>query len=453
MESIYLYADKLTGKSLFEVSMLKESLSDEKNKGSLGTLVEKFHFFHNPPNIQLPDFPDARLELKTTGVLKDKKTRKFKEKERLSLTQINYINLETEEWLESKFLLKCNLLLLLFYEYERDIPEIKRKFVMPPLLLQIVSDERTSILNSNKKIKFIKIPEEDVAQIRRDWEKIRSIVREKRAHELSEGDTFYLAASRKGSGGINESLKKQSGTAQFAKSRAFSFKPSYLRRIINTHLDERSNLGVNEILSFEEALKTRLEPFFGLSVDEISRNLGFEKKSKNHKNFYRGLINRAIAKGNNEVVEHEKADIEIKTVRLSKTGKPRESMSFPAFDPMEIVNQDWEDSEFFTKLNKKFLFVVFQEEGKNLIFHSARYWNMPYADRAEAKRVWETTKNCVITNKRPYPRIADSAVAHVRPHAKNKLDVIRTPQGKLETKHGFWLNANYISKVIKNLET
>lgn len=451
VESIYIHADKLTGHSLYEVSMLKESLSDDKNKGSLGTLVEKIHFQHNPPNVQLPDFPDASLELKTTGVIRDKKSNEFREKERLSLTQINYIELEKEEWHSSKFLRKCNLLLLLFYEYEREVPEIRRKFVIPPLILQITSDERTISFEKNSKIRFLKLPDRDVAQIKRDWEKIQSIVRASKAHELSEGDTFYLAASRKGSGGVDESLRKQAGTSELAKSRAFAFKPSYLRQIINSHLEERVDLGVDEGITFEEALRQRLEPYFGMTVDEISQRVGYSKKSKNHKNFYRGLINRAISQQDSEIMEHEKAGIEIKTVRLLKSGKPKESMSFPAFNPLEIVNQSWEDSEFYSKLNKKFLLVVFQERDERLVFKFAKYWNMPFQDRSEAKRVWEEAKRCVFADVRPYPRIVDNEVAHVRPHAKNKQDVSKTPQGKFETKQGFWLNASYIANVVKEL--
>lgn len=452
VESIYFHADKLTGHSLYEISIFKESLSNSKNKGSLGTLVERIHFRHNPPNVQLPDFPDASLELKTTGVIRDKKTHKFKEKERLSLTQINYVELEKEEWLNSKFLQKCNLLLLLFYEYTREIPEIRRKFVIPPLLLQITSDKRTDSFEKNKGIRFLKLPDSDVAQIKRDWEKIQSIVRANKAHELSEGDTFYLAASRKGSGGADESLRKQTGTSELAKSRAFAFKPSYLRQIINSHLEERVELGVNEGTSFEEALRLRLEPYFGMTVDEISQKVGYTKKSKNHKNFYRGLINRAIVQQDGDVIEHEKAGVEIKTVRLLDSGKPKESMSFPSFDPLEIVNQSWEESEFYTKLNKKFLLVVFQESEGRLLFKFAKYWNMPFRDRNEAKKVWEETKHCVISDIRPYPRIVDNEVAHVRPHAKNKLDVARTPQGKFEVKQGFWLNSRYVANIVEQLD-
>lgn len=41
-------------------------------------------------------------------------------------------------------------------------------------------------------------PEEDLAIIEHDWETIMEKVRAGRAHELSEGDTLYLAACTKG---------------------------------------------------------------------------------------------------------------------------------------------------------------------------------------------------------------------------------------------------------------
>ena len=41
-------------------------------------------------------------------------------------------------------------------------------------------------------------PEDDLAIIEHDWETIMEKVRTGRAHEISEGDTLYLAACTKG---------------------------------------------------------------------------------------------------------------------------------------------------------------------------------------------------------------------------------------------------------------
>jgi DNA mismatch repair protein MutH len=142
----------------------------------------------------------------------------------------------------------------------------------------------------------------------------------------------------------------------------------------------------------------------------------------------------------------------MKTIRLKISGKPRESMSFPGFDYMEIVNEDWEDSSFFEKLEHKFLLVIFREDedGVDRLFKVA-YWNMPYEDRMEAKRVWEETKKRVSIDARNLPKMSESTVAHVRPKARDGQDKLLTPQGDMQVKKCFWLNSGYIARVVAKI--
>jgi DNA mismatch repair protein MutH len=127
-------------------------------------------------------------------------------------------------------------------------------------------------------------------------------------------------------------------------------------------------------------------------------------------------------------------------------------MSFPAFSLLEIGEEDWEDSSFFEKLEKKFLFVVFHEgtdrEERLLL---VAYWNMPYEDRLEAQRVWEETKRRVSLEQLPLPKASESRVAHVRPKGQNKLDTQLMPSGSNWGKQCFWLNSGYIGSVIKEI--
>ena len=44
-----------------------------------------------------------------------------------------------------------------------------------------------------------KYPNQDLLIIKRDWETISQKIKNGKAHELSEGDTFYLGACTKGS--------------------------------------------------------------------------------------------------------------------------------------------------------------------------------------------------------------------------------------------------------------
>ncbi len=179
---------------------------------------------------------------------------------------------------------------------------------------------------------------------------------------------------------------------------------------------------------------------------EISTELNYFTNAKSEKWL---LAKRILARGGQSVEEFEKAEIQLKTVSLSKSGGCREDMSFPAFKCEELVTQDWEDSDFSYQVETKFLFVVFKADanGEDRL-EKVMYWNMPYEDRLEAKRVWEDTKIRVGINARDLPKRKESKVAHVRPHATNKKDVDLTPQGEWLVKRCFWLNGSYIAKVV-----
>jgi len=428
VESIFQHAKGLTGKSLAEVEFIPKEIVNSANKGDLGSLVEAFYFVHKPGNDKGPDFPEAGLELKTTGVLPHPKA-KYKAKERLVLTMINYEEIVKEDWDSSTLLSKCGLMLILFYLYEKNRPVVDRRFVLEPLLYRMLGD--------------------DWPVIKRDWETIRQKVLEGKAHELSEGDTIYLGACRKGAGGPNEPLRQQPFSAEGAKARAFSFKTEFMNHLIQGHLTLPPVLGLSQGLSLEDAVSMRFQAFTNKSLAELSSQFGIEKISKNQKGFYRQLAVRMLAKGGNSVPELDKAGIEMKTIRLTASGKPRESMSFPGFKFLDIVKESWEDSAFFEKIEKKFLFVVFQidEEGVDR-FKGAFLWNMPYEDRLEAKRVWEDTKRRTAEDATDLPRISESPIAHVRPKARAGEDKIPTPQGTNHVRQAFWLNASYIKGVV-----
>lgn len=429
-ESLLEFAHRLSGRTLAEVVDMSQVIENVSSKGDLGNMVEKYFYKHQPDNTtHMPDFPDAGVELKTTGVLK-KSDGTYKAKERLVLTMINYVNLVEENWEISSLLEKCRLMLILFYLYERGIAVFDRRFVLDPLLFSF--------------------PDEDVEIIKRDWETIKSKIINGKAHELSEGDTYYLGACRKGSGGKNEPLRKQPFSDVPAKSRAFSLKPSYVNRIIDGHTQEPNVLGVTESNSIEDATRKKFEPYLGKTVEEISAMLNYFKKGKNDKGFYRGLANRILGGTKRVIPELEKAGIELKTIRVNKKWMPAESMSFPAFKYLDIVNEEWEESNFFNKIEQKFLLIVFREdENGDLRLEKAAYWNMPYLDRQEAQRVWEDTKRRVSIDASDLPKSTESHVAHVRPKAKNALDTLLTPQGTNLVKKCFWLNRKYIGEIIK----
>lgn len=433
VSSLLAFAKRLTGKSLAEVSLVPKDIATSQSKGDLGSLVEAFYFLQPPSSSREPDFPEAGLELKTTGVVRDAKLG-YKAKERLVLTMINYEEIVTEDWETSALYRKCRLILVLFYLYEKDRPVVDRRFVIDPMLYCL---------------------EKDMSAIRRDWETIKQKVVLGKAHELSEGDTFFLAASRKGPGGLKETLRVQPFSSVGAKSRAFSFKPKFMTALLQNHLngqEPEDSLGLSRGIKFEDAIQKRLERFVGREFEEIAHHFGLEKVSKNQKNFHRQLAVRMLAEGGDSVTELNRAGIEMKSVRLTKTGRPRESMSFPAFDFVSLVSEEWEESTLFSKIESIFLFVVFRLGSDNVErFVGARLWTMPYEDRVEVQRVWEETRSRVQVDARNLPGPTESRIAHVRPKGKNGQDKIMTPQGGLHLRQAFWLNSQYVRSILNGL--
>jgi DNA mismatch repair protein MutH len=408
---------------------MSADVMNKKNKGDLGSLLEIYYFKHRPPTNSGPDFEQAGVELKATGLVRDK-NRNFKAKERLVLTMINYEDIVNETWETSSLLKKCRLMLFMFYLYEKHVEVIDRKFVVDPILYRMV--------------------EWDIDTIRRDWEFIKQKIQEGKAHELSEGDTVFLRAARKGAGGPDEPLRKQPNSPLGAKARAFAFKSTYIDSVVSGQKASDNVLEISASVSFEDAVAQKFSAYSGKSVLEISEKFGMAKTSNSQKGFHRQLAVKMLADGGNSVPELERAGIELKTIRVGENGKVRESMSFPGFKFLEIVKESWDESSFREKLERKFLFVIFRTSacGEEK-FERALLWNMPYADLQEAQRVWEDTKRRVAVDATDLPKISESHVAHVRPKGKDGNDKIPTLQGGMHLKQAFWINSGYVSSIIE----
>jgi DNA mismatch repair protein MutH len=449
VESIFEHAKRLDGVALADLLPGLDSEMNQKNRGDLGSLVERHYFEHKPPNNHEPDFAEVGLELKTTGVRLTNGG--YVAKERLVLTMINYESIVNEIWESSMFLKKCKLMLILFYEYDRETPVTRRRFVLRPIIHQL--SER-GLLVQGHEIEFLRrhaviVPPEDLAQIRRDWETIKAKVLAGKAHELSEGDTYYLGACRKGPGGAGEALRVQPFSPEGAKGRAFSLKQGYMSRIIQSSQSNEVRLGVNETEDFEQVTKRKFDSHRGKTIEQLCRSLEIVLKEPKQKNLKRIIADRILEVEGRAPSELQMADIEMKTVLLNEVGKLKEHMSFPNFKYLEIVDLQWEDSDFCERLERRFLFVVFQKDNRGLErLKKVFYWNMPFVDREEARRVWEETKRRVLINARDLPGARESHVAHVRPKARDSRDTEPTPQGERLVKKGFWLNNKYVQDII-----
>ena len=455
--SILEYSKQLLGKTL-EEAIAPDTIEARKGKGRLGQLVEEYFFGYDVNSNPDADFSDAGLELKVTP-LKELKNKVLAIKERLVCTMIDYDADQSKTFEESHVYLKCAYMLILFYLHEADVPVQQLLFIYAVLW---------------------QIPEKDLLIMKQDYERIIAKIRAGKAHELSEGDTTYLGACRKGQKGDTDvfyTLPNGTRAAIPAPKRAFSLKTQYMRTILefakktggqgtyNTsalvdgyapHLIEESELREK---SFEDILMDRFKPYYGMSYDELVKELQAPITGAKSKYFL--VANEILTEGHTRGDDVTKADefvksgIAIKTIRLNKNGRPAEAMSFENINYFGILEEDdWFESRLYDIFTGRFLFIVFQEDDEGIVrLKKAFFWTMPTKDLDEAAEYWLNIKNAVKADHiapEYFYRESDHKKFHVRPKGKNAADVTANPNGGYAKKYCYWFNHDYLKEIVSN---
>lgn len=444
-KSVLDYAKQLKGKTLREVcnsDILKHKYS---GKGNFGQVLEKFYFGYEPNSKAEADFFEAGMELKSTP-LKRLKNGEYRSKERLVLNIINYLEVINQQFETSDFWKKNATLLLIFYLHQANYD-----------LLDYVI----------KLVDAWNYPTTDLEIIKKDWHLIKQKIEDGKAHELSEGDTFYLGACTKGANA--SSTRNQPFSNVPAKQRAYSLKQGYVNHIIASISTGAigiygkliPSVAVAKRQTIEEIVISKFKPYYNKTVKQILKKTEV-KINTTAKSFYANLTKAILGiELDKEIEEFDKAEIIVKTVRLKENNLPKEDISFSTFKYQEIINEEWDESNFKDILEHKFLFVFFQFENAELVLRKVKFWNMPYADILEAEKVWEQTKSIVQKGKivrevkngirfTNFPNKTFNPVSHVRPHATNAADTYPLPtkdkltKAKEYTKHCFWLNNTYV---------
>ena len=449
-ESIENYALNLKEKTFKDVllndpnitnedrSLLFEYYNNPRSKGSLGQLIESHFFFYDINSKSEADFNEAGVELKVTPYT-IKSNGDLRAKERLVLTIINYLkDYEEEDFLESHVYEKCALMLLIYYLYEPN------------------KNRLDYLINY---VKLFQFPEEDLEIIKNDYKIIIDKIKNGKAEEISESDTNYLGACTKGANA--NSLREQPFSDKKAMQRAFCLKNSYMSYILNHYIVNKTenyesvikDAKILKEQTLEQYIISKLQPYYNQDIEFLKHKFNIPYQASN-KSFTYLLAKGMLEVVNEKIEEFEKANIKIKAIRLKPNGMPKESMSFPAFKYTDIVKENWLDSELYeTFSTTKYLFMIYQYlDEDTLIFKKAMFWNVPEKDlNTEIKRVWENTVEKIKNNEYDnLPKISESPILHVRPHARNARDTYPTLDGKQAIKKCFWLNANYIKQQIES---
>ena len=448
------------GKTVREIDFTGR-LSNVKDKGRIGQIVQIF-LGKNPDSDPNADFPEAKLELKVTGLIANKKS--YRAKERLVLHMIDYEKDSHVSFEDSGLLKKCKTMLVTTYRY---LPS-QQKGVSPDYGSFPFVDS------------FIyELTEKDIAIIKDDYYAILGKIEAGHAEDLSESDTQYLAACTKSSDGSDR--VKQPNSPVLAKPRAFSLKPSFLTSIIKEAMGEDVFLDsvakdASSAPSICDRILAELYAWYGKTTSQLA---AIFPDVKNTKSKYADYLARMLdIKSLEQSEEFQKANIHIKTVRVEEDGTIEQSMSFGAFDFCDVASTEWEESDTCSYFNgARFLFVVFKGKGKEYFFEKAMFYSLPeIVTDGFIKYTYKKTQSTLLSgnivrriderfdedgkkhliHRNNFVGQSENPVCHVRPHGtdfyhpQKDLPVAdkKTGYTRYETMC-FWLDRYYIKSVLE----
>lgn len=371
-EELLRYTSNIIGKTFKEIDSegLLTNSSLKRRKGLLGQIVETGFYKYPLNNDSKADFEELGIELKVTGYVKNKKGN-LRAKERLVLSKIDFNSIVRETFESSHVLGKCKKMLIIWYEYDKNIAV--EDFLITNFQLYDMNQD-TEIFKNDFKI-------------------IKNKVLEGKAHELSEGDTSYLGACTKSRTSSDRTTQPFSKIKP--KPRAYSLKNAYMTGILNEKIQnidsdiieikskphkeqkiksttqtklqitEKSILNQNKVKTVEEYVRNKLEPYFGKTQVEIFKEItGKTFDDKIPKNISKLISDKLIGK-DKELPKKDKlftkTSFVIKNLPITESGKPRERMSFKTIS-LNDFDDEWEDSYWKNYFEETTLITICYQE-------------------------------------------------------------------------------------------
>ncbi len=452
--------NKIKGKKLGEIDD-SNILDNPNNKGGVGQVIQKYlgKDLDSDPNA---DFPEAKLELKVTGLLEYQSKNKgaYHAKERLVLTMINYMEDYDKSFEESHLVNKCNDMLITCYKFIKANKDEKTDYKSFPIVDSFIME----LSNQDEEI------------LKKDYETILNKIKEGKADTISESDTTYLQACTKSANG--KKITSQPFSNVPAKPRAFCLKSSFFTNIIRSYIsDVKFNTIIDDInklkaSSLEDLVISKFKPYFGKTEQELGYELNIQTNAKNRFSAY---VNRIFKVADlNETEEFQKANISFKTIRIQKSGSIKEKISFPQIDFIELANTNWEESEirqYFAEI--KFLFLIFKETPKGYVFENAFFYSLSddlidefigytynkakdILNKGDIVYKKEITPDGKVKHYNNFVGMKENPICHIRPHGRNFKDQSPLPiKDKLTgydsyEKMCFWLDSRLIKAYIEN---
>jgi len=452
-DEILEHAKTLEGLSFAQIDALNSQTHqrNHRNRGDQGNFIETFAFGIENNNLSDPDFITADIELKVCPLKISKE--KLVVKERTKICSINYKELIKENWIESSARKKLKKILFVFYRWNKTSWDTQK--IEKIILWHLKPDE---------------------ALISQEWHSTRAIVKQGRAHLLTESWFKALSPNTSGSGGDADNVEQPiQNIEKYARKRAFSLKRPFVNQFWESIIDPDSFESIQESLnlpaeaSIEDKLLELFQPLVGLTIGKISKNIGIEiKDAKNAANY---MIKRILGfrSFSSKIKEFEQSGITIKTVPVNKDNnfKPYEHTSFPVVKFQDLIEESGYFNSSLSEQLNRILFIPIHREKRDTSIANATllepfFWSPDATEESIIQQEWQMTIDIIkkgikietvpwgdkTREQNNLPKSSNTKILHMRPHAKDSSDRDEYALGKSITKQSFWLNKHFMQSLI-----
>jgi DNA mismatch repair protein MutH len=437
IDSILAYGKRLEGHTLREMMTAKQLSAyqgDRRSKGELGLAVEHYYDIAQNSDHE-PDFPKVGLELKATGVRLDPEG--LTVKERVTITTINYEDIQDEEFDGSALDLKSRRILFAYYLYEADQDALDAE------ILRVGIWERDAAVETFA---------------RRCHDYVKDRVADGEAHNLTSKHTAVVEPARKGSAG---QMRSQPNGPD-AKSRAFAFKRDFAHSLWLELAPEVAKADPDPEQTFRTYLRTRILEFVGYTVREIDALLHLDANmgaKHAHRLVADGIITQIrgvdFDDEDHEPVggleQLERLGITPKVVRLKDNGDPDQTPPFASVGFDRIVDMPFEGSRLYAE-TREVMFILWRAIGgvPDSPLLDVCYWR-PTDGQTEAMREDYEAAQRAIINSDPdlLPTSQTANIFQVRTKGEDADHVAALPSGLEISRRGFYMNKDFARAVIE----
>ena len=195
----------------------------------------------------------------------------------------------------------------------------------------------------------------------------------------------------------------------------------------------------------------------GKTIGALARRLKYEMGSNKSRAAH--VLRRAIKLPAQSLpAPLKKVGLEFKTVPVGPDAHPFEAMSFRSFNPLELIDEQWEDSDLLSCISN-ILIVPLYRQHKDMDVSKARVcqplrWSVRDNDSKDIqgiRREWDRYRDLIRDGRyAKLPGEGDTHFIHIRPKGRNNQDRVRMPDGGAMVRQCFWLNKKFLHSIIVN---